>query len=206
MTPDFEEIVDKDIAPEELARLQRAHDLLIAAGAPPELPPSLAEPGAVEAEEEPTPFFNRRRNATVLVLAAALAVLAFGIGYLTGGKNDNNESFAAKKTIVMHGTPTAPAGAIASIALGDRDDAGNWQMLVRASNLAKLRPGRYYTLWLTRNGRAIAPCGSFVVSGGDATTEARFTVAYKLKSFDGWVVTEQGRGDRQPGPALLRTV
>ena len=64
----------------------------------------------------------------------------------------------------MHGTPTAPAGAIASIALGNRDDAGNWQMLVRASNLAKLRPGRYYTLWLTRKGRAVAPCGSFVVA------------------------------------------
>ena len=106
----------------------------------------------------------------------------------------------------MHGTPAAPAGAIASIALGDRDDAGNWQMLVRTSNLAKLRPGRYYTLWLTRKGRAVAPCGSFVVSGGDATTEARFTVAYKLKSFDGWVVTEQSRGDRKAGPVLLRTV
>ena len=201
---DFEELVGEDLAPEERERLRRAHDLLIAAGPPPELPPSLAEPGAVEAE--PTPFFNRRRNATVLVLAAALAAAAFGIGYLTGGRSDNGDTFAAKNTVVMHGTPTAPAGAIASIALGDRDDAGNWQMLVRASNLAKLKPGRYYTLWLTRKGRAVAPCGSFVVSGGDATTEARFTVAYKLKSFDGWVVTEQGRGDRKAGPVLLRTV
>ena len=203
---DFEELVGEDLAPEERERMRRAHDLLIAAGPPPELPPSLAEPGAVEEELEPTPFFNRRRNATLLVLAAALAASAFGIGYLTGGRSDNNESFAASQTVVMHGTPTAPAGAIASIALGDRDDAGNWQMLVRASNLAKLDKGRYYTLWLTRKGRAVAPCGSFVVSGGDATTEVRFTVAYKRKNFDGWVVTEQSRGDRKAGPVLLRTV
>jgi hypothetical protein len=49
-TPDFEELVGADLSPEEQARLRRAHDLLIAAGPPPELPPALAEPGAVEAE------------------------------------------------------------------------------------------------------------------------------------------------------------
>jgi len=203
MTPDFEELVGSDLEPEERARLRRAHDLLIAAGAPPELPPSLAEPGAVQAET--TLFFNRRRNATIAVLAAALAAAAFGIGYLTG-QHGNGGSFAEKKTVVMHGTPTAPSGAIASIALGNRDDAGNWQMLVRVSNLKKLPRGAYYTLWLTRKGRAVASCGSFVVGGGDSTTEVRFTVAYKLKNYDGWVVTEQKRGEHEKGPVLLTTV
>jgi hypothetical protein len=203
MTPDFEEFVGSDLEPEERARLRRAHDLLIAAGAPPELPPSLAEPGAVQAET--TLFFNRRRNATIAVLAAAVAAAAFGIGYLTG-QHGNGGSFAEKKTVVMHGTPTAPSGAIASIALGNRDDAGNWQMLVRVSNLKKLPRGAYYTLWLTRKGRAVASCGSFVVGGGDSTTEVRFTVAYKLKNYDGWVVTEQRRGQHETGPVLLTTV
>jgi hypothetical protein len=203
MTPDFEEFVGSDLEPEERARLRRAHDLLIAAGAPPELPPSLAEPGAVQAET--TLFFNRRRNATIAVLAAAVAAAAFGIGYLTG-QHGNGGSFAEKKTVVMHGTPTAPSGAIASIALGNRDDAGNWQMLVRVSNLKKLPRGAYYTLWLTRKGRAVASCGSFVVGGGDSTTEVRFTVAYKLKNYDGWVVTEQKRGQHETGPVLLTTV
>lgn len=202
-TPDFEELIGADLSPEEQARLRRAHDLLIAAGPPPELPPALAEPGAVEAE--PTPFFNRRRNATIAVLAAALAAAAFGIGYLTGGRG-NGDTFATKRTVVMHGTAAAPEGAIASIALGNRDDAGNWPMLVRVSNLEKLQRGGYYTLWLTRRGRAVAPCGSFIVSGGDATTEVHFTVAYKLKNYDGWVVTEQARGDRKTGPVLLKTV
>ena len=39
--PSFDEIVDPDDP--DRARLLAAHDLLIAAGAPPELPPSLEE-------------------------------------------------------------------------------------------------------------------------------------------------------------------
>jgi hypothetical protein len=203
MKPDFDELVGTDLDDEERGRLLRAHELLIAAGPLPELPPSLAEPGAAEAEAEIiTPFFNRRRNATVAVLAAALAAAAFGIGYLTGNKSGG---FAERKTVVMHGVAGAPAGAIASIALGSRDDAGNWQMLVRVSHLKKLPAGGYYTLWLTRKGRPVAPCGSFKVSG-ETTTEVRFTVAYKLKGYDGWVVTEQTRGHRESGPVLLKTI
>ena len=56
-TPDFEELIGADLSPEEQARLRRAHDLLIAVGPPPELPPALAEAGAVEAE--PTPLFTK---------------------------------------------------------------------------------------------------------------------------------------------------
>lgn len=202
MTPDFDEMVGTDINPAERERLLRAHDLLIAAGPLPELPPSLAEPGGPQAEVI-TPFFNRRRNATLAVLAAAIAAAAFGIGYLTGDRGGT--TFAIRKTVVMHGTAGAPAGAIASIGLGTKDAAGNWQMLVRVSNLKKLPPGGYYTLWLTRKGRAVAPCGSFLVRG-DKTTDVRFTVAYKLKDFDGWVVTEQARGHHEAGRTVLTTV
>jgi hypothetical protein len=202
LTPDFDELVGTDVDPAERERLLRAHELLIAAGPLPELPPSLAEPGGPQAEVI-TPFFNRRRNATLAVLAAAIAAAAFGIGYLTGDRGGT--TFAARKTVVMHGTAGAPAGAIASIGLGKKDPAGNWQMLVRVSNLKKLPPGGYYTLWLTRKGRPVAPCGSFLVRG-EKTTEVRFTVAYKLKGYDGWVVTEQARGHREGGPVLLTTL
>lgn len=203
MTPDFDELVGDDLGSEERDRLLRAHELLIAAGPLPELPPSLAEPRAPY-EEEPIPFFNRRRNATIAVLAAALAAAAFGIGYLTGDRG-GGDGFAAQKTVVMHGTPAAPAGAIGSVALGDKDDAGNWPMLVRISNLPKLKGRAYYTLWLSRKGKAIVPCGSFVVTS-DKTTEVRLSVYYKLKNFDGWVVTKQTRGHREPTRPLLTTV
>src|SRR5262249_36852154 len=46
--PDFRELVGDEGTPEELAKLRRAHDLLVAAGPPPELSPRLAEaPSAV---------------------------------------------------------------------------------------------------------------------------------------------------------------
>jgi hypothetical protein len=202
MRPDFDELVGTDLQPEERDRLRRAHDLLIAAGAPPELPPGLADPvGPPQAEV--IPFWNRRRNAAIAVLAAALAALAFGIGYLTGHSKSGND-FAAG-TVVMRGTVAAPE-AVGSIQLGAKDDAGNWPMLVRVSNLDKLPKGGYYTLWLTRKGRAVAPCGSFLVRGGDHPTEVHFTVGYKRSNFDGWVVTKQLRGQHEPGRVQLKTV
>ena len=202
MTPDFDELVGHDLDPEERSRLLTAHELLVKAGPPPELPESLGGPRRPEGEV--VPFFNRRRNASVAVLAAALAAALFGVGFLVGDRR-KGEDFAASKTIVMRPTPAAPPGAIVSIGLGKRDDAGNWQMLVRAANLKNLSGGDYYTLWLTRKGRAIAPCGSFV-TGGAATTQARFTVYYQLKRFDGWVLTYQPRGHHEPGRVLLRSV
>jgi anti-sigma-K factor RskA len=202
VTPDFDELVGTDLDPEERERLRRAHDLLVAAGPPPELPPGLVDPSGPP-EAEVIPFWNRRRNAALAVLAAALAALAFGVGYLTG-HNRSGQSFT-EGAIVMSGTAAAPAGAHGSIQLGSKDDAGNWPMLVRVSNLGTVKTGEYYTLWLTRKGRAVAPCGSFVVRGGEHPTEVQFTVAYQRSRFDGWVVTLQSRKDRTPGKFLLRT-
>ena len=50
--PDFHDLVGDDLRPRSSARLERVHDLLIEAGPPPELPPSLAE----------TPRPRRRRR------------------------------------------------------------------------------------------------------------------------------------------------
>jgi hypothetical protein len=33
----------------------------------------------------------------------------------------------------------------------------------------------------------------------------RFTVPYDLKGIDGWVVTAQTEGTREPGPVVLTT-
>jgi hypothetical protein len=202
MSPDFDELVGTGLEPEERDRLRRAHDLMIAAGPLPELPPKLADPSGPQ-EAEVVPFWNRRRNAVIAVLAAALAALAFGVGYLTGHKKSENGF--TQGTIVMRGTVAAPDG-VGSIQLGSKDDAGNWPMLVRVSNLAELHNGAYYTLWLTKKGKPVAPCGSFLVRGGTHPTEVKFTVAYKRSNFDGWVVTKQQRGDRTPGRVLLKTI
>ena len=202
MSPDFDELVGTDIEPEERERLLYAHRMLVAAGPAPELPPALAEPQPPQAEVIPLGVGNRRRVAVVAVLAAALAALAFGAGFLIGHHPGGRGSVA---TIVMRGTAAAPDGE-GSIKLGATDKAGNWPMVVRVSNLPKLSGKAYYTLWLTKKGRAVAPCGAFLVRGGSHPTEVRFTVAYKRGEYDGWVVTKQTRGNRKPGPVLLKTV
>jgi len=203
LSPDFDELIGTDVDPEERERLLRAHRLMVAAGPPPELPPSLAElrpPPPPDAEV--IPFWNRRRNAAVALLAAAVAAIAFGAGYLTG--HSKSGAKFSEGTIVMRGTVADP-DASGSIELGAKDPAGNWPMRVRVSNLAKLPKDGYYTLWLTKKGRAVAPCGSFLARGGEHPTEVHFSVAYKRSEYDGWVVTEQTRGHRKPGPVLLKT-
>jgi hypothetical protein len=59
----------------------------------------------------------------------------------------------------------------------------------------------YYELWLTKNGKPTAPCGTFRVHGKKTTV--RFTVPYNLKNYDGWIVTTQQNDHGPPGPTVL---
>jgi len=199
MKPEFDDLVGADVPAEERERLLRAHELLVAAGPLPELPPEL-EHWAEPAPAEGVSIFMRRRVAVVGILAAALAALAFGGGFLFG--HSQQGGFAAAFKVRMHGTPAAPH-ALGSIQVGKHDKDGNWPMVVKVSSLAKLPPHAYYTLWLTKQGKPVAPCGTFRAHG--ARTSLTFTVAYRLKRFDGWVVTLQNAGHREPGPVVLTT-
>jgi len=198
MTPDFDELIGNDLPAEERERLLRAHELLLAAGPMPELPPNL-EQAREPQPAEVIPFFNQRRSAVYAIAAAAIALVAFGGGYLAGHRGGG---FTAARTIRMHGTALAP-DALASVQIGKANDYGNWPMLVKVSNLPQLPPGGYYTIWLTRNGKAVAPCGTFRAHGN--TTSISFTVAYSLTRFDGWVVTKWVPGKKHPGATVLET-
>src|SRR5262249_12681984 len=156
--PDFVDLVGDGGTEEELERLRRAHEMLIAAGPPPELSPRLAD--APSTQRRPAGP-GRRRGA--LLLAAAFAAAAFGIGYFVGDRGSNRfPSEAATKR--MHPAPGSGLElARASIAIGDRDEVGNWPLLVRASGLTPLPKGQWYELYLTRGGKITAWCGAFSV-------------------------------------------
>ena len=197
--PDFLDVVGEDVAAEERDRLRRVHDLLVAAGPPPELPPALAaapESGAIVS------FLPRRRRGALLLLAAALAAAAFGGGYLVGGRTNEKSTAEPVRVVPMHGTDLAPH-ALASLRLAAKDDSGNWPMEVVVRGLPKLPYDAYYELYLTRKGRPVAPCGSFLVHGG--TTRVALNAPYELKRFDGWVVTRHLRGQHVAGRPLLTT-
>jgi hypothetical protein len=171
MRPDFEDLVGSDLAPEERARLERVHELLIAAGPPP-------EPLEAPIELRPT-----RRRGALLALAAALAVAAFALGAaLTGPDVDFTES--------MTGTAAA-SDAQATLAVYDLDAAGNWPMELTVSGLPPAASGRPFELWLTRAGQPAALCGAFLTSPtGSAVVP--MNAPYRFDDFDGWVVVEKG--------------
>jgi hypothetical protein len=181
--PDFDELVGADLEPEERERLHRVHELLVTAGPPPKLPAALAEPRATVTPIRP----RRRRRIAVVALAAALGAAVFAAGALVAGGSDGR---AVDFAVDMSGTASA-VEATATLDVFEIDEAGNWPMELRVRGLAPASSGRPYELWLTRNGRLAALCGSFLVEPA-GTTAVPLNAPYKLKAFDGWVVVEEG--------------
>jgi len=197
--PNFDELAGgADLGPEEAARLERVHDLLVAAGPPPELPPRLREPDPELERRDNVIFLPRRRAGMLLGIAAAVALLALLGGYLLGQR----QLFDEAGSVTMHSTVTAsPASAV--IHVGKADSAGNWPLKVDVKNLPALPKGQYYEMFLTRsaNQRA-ASCGTFRVSG--SSDEVLLNAPYHLRAFDGWIVTREGRGSGNH-PVVLST-
>ena len=198
----FDDMVDREgLGADEEARLRRVHDLLVQAGPPPDLPPALERPPTAPAEGELVqfPMLPRRRWTLAAVAAATLVVLAFGGGYLIGHAKTKPTAFATQRAVPMHG-----GNALALLEVAPKDAAGNWPMQLEINNLPTQSDTRaYYELWLTRNGKPIAPCGIFRVNA--RTTTLRLSVPYDFKRFDGWVVTRQAADDNGPGPVVLST-
>jgi len=199
----FDDLIDADgLTVEEEARLRRVHELLVAAGPPPDLSPGLEAPPVPSAEADPpeVAYLFRRRRGLVAALALAAALAVFAGGYAFGHGKAKTAAFASVRTVTMHGT----AGRRGLIRIAAADSVGNWPMVVEVSGLPKqANPRAYYELWLTRNGKTVAPCGSFRVHG--KTTTVRLTVPYRLRTFDGWVVTAQPADEHEPGNVVLTT-
>ena len=174
--PDLDELVGADLDPRERARLARVHELLLAAGPPP-------EPVAAARVELP----GRRRRGALLALAAALAVAAFALG---AALVDGSSERALDYETTLAGTAAAP-DASASLLVFEIDDAGNWPMELRVEGLAPASSARPFELWLTRDGDLAALCGAFLTSP-DGSAEVPLNAPYRFDDFDGWVVVERG--------------
>ena len=179
----FDDLVEGVDDPGERERLRRVHELLLSVDAPPELSPSVQEAPL----PEPVPLVPRRRRGALALLAAALAVAAFGAGWLGGARSDD---VAPEREIVMSGVGES-RGSFATIELLPQDASGNWPMRVL---LRGLEPSAdrsdYYELWLTKDGKLADSCGRFSVHPG--LTTVTLSVPYALRQYDGWVVTRRG--------------
>jgi hypothetical protein len=195
--PDFRELVGDDLPEEERARLERVHELLVAAGPPPELPPALVEPD-LDQRDENVEFLPRRRAGFVLGIAAVVGVAAFLGGFVSGRAKD---PFPEVFKVQMQGTAQA-ANASATINVGKADEAGNWPLKIVVHGLKPLPKGQYYEMFLTSGHQAAASCGTFrVAQSGDTV---RLNAPYNLRRFDGWIVTLERPGSGKH-PVVLTT-
>ncbi len=200
MSPEFDDLVGSDIGREERDRLRHVHDLLVQAGPPPELPPHI--------ESGPTlamTLSRRPRKATrrVALLAAALCVLAlvFLGGYVAGNRGGG---LASSRTVQLHGTAAAP-GALASLKIQTADSAGNLPMTLTATGLPQLGPKDYFEVYLYRNGKIFAPCGTFVAKPGtENAVLVTLNAPYELEPGDTWVVTQHAWDAPGAGTIVLR--
>lgn len=174
--PDFEELIGTGLETDERERLRSVHELLVATGPPPELPPALQTLPA----ERSAALLPRRRRFALIAIAASLAAAAFGGGFLVGGRDATPQYVVA-----LAGTELAQE-ARGAIEVLPADADGNWPMRVTVSNLA----AGTYELWLTKGGRPAESCGRFAITGTKASVT--LSVPYKLKDYDGWIVTRRG--------------
>ena len=199
---DFRDLIgDEDLSTQEEIRLRRVHELLVQAGPPADLPPALKEPPtrspAADVVQFPIP--SSRRRPTLILVAAAVALVAFGGGYLFGHAKAKPAPFAVSRIVPMHGD-----GAQAVLRVSHRDAAGNWPMQMKVRGLPQQQnQNAYYELWITRGGRPTDACGQFRVHG--KTTNVTFSVPWSPKGIDGWVVTAQSANQQAPGPIVMHT-
>ena len=186
---DFRDLVGDDLSQEDRAKLERVDRLLRSVPAPPsEVPGSLDR--AVNRIGKERLHWTPRRLAAAVALAVALAAVFFGVGrWTTGGEPHYRASIQMKPAA---SNPRASA----LIKLGDRDANGNWKLRLQVDGLPELGGDGYYVLWLAKNGKYAATCGTFKVRG---ETTIDMTVSYRLTEYDGWVISEA----RDDAPWLL---
>ena len=77
-------------------------------------------------------------------------------------------------------------------------------MQLNVTGLPKLPAHAYYAVFVVRNGKIWAPCGTFVVAGEQHGTSVHLNAPYELKHGDTWVVTRQMPGQHEPGAIVLK--
>ncbi|MBD0348043.1 MAG: anti-sigma factor [Thermoleophilia bacterium] len=203
--PDFDELVE-GLPADERERLRRVHDVLLAVGPPPELPPGLEEAPGLPRHRERAPMLTtlpRRRLAAIATGALGIAAGAFGLGYLLGADDDAGvrREAVAIFTLPMKATEVQPR-AVGVLRVGKKEEGGNIPLVLTVSGLRDLGRDGHYELWLTRKGKRVVSCGSFVATDRDFVV--RLNAPYTLEEFAGWVIVED-LDRRERDPVVLTT-
>jgi hypothetical protein len=193
----FDELIGAEPAGSERERLRSVHELLLAAGPPPELSPELdAGPTlAMTLGRARRISHGRGRGRYLLVAAAALVALVIGIGV---SLPRHGHGYALQS---LRGTSFAPSAVATLDILSSKGEKPQLKLDVKGLPAAK----EAYVVYLVRNGRPVAPCGSFIVSNANQELTKQLVSPYPLKHADTWIVTTAGHGGT-PGVTVLKTV
>lgn len=200
--PDFDELVGHEPQGAERERLRHAHELLLAAGPPPELSPELEAGPTLAMMLGRGPRQVRRRASLLLAAAVAVAAVFLG-GYIVGNRGGGSAHESAVRVIQLQGTALAP-NALASLSLLPEDRAGNWPMTLTVRGLPALDTRGYYAVYLVRKGEPWEPCGLFTVANPSQGVDVTLNAPYALRKGDSWVVTRLAAGEKGHGVTVLQ--
>lgn len=204
--PDFDELIGTEATGAERDRLRHAHELLLQAGPPPELPPSLQK-APTFGKSGVVPLRRRRvvkRRALVLLAAALSVVAVFFAGYAVRGGSSAAKVENPVASLALRGTSALP-NARATLAVWKQRD-GNWPMTLSVAGLPKLANHGYYEVYLVRNGRPWGLCGTFRGAGASKELTVTLNAPYSLRTGDTWVVTRPTANGAEPGQTVLKPV
>jgi hypothetical protein len=200
---DFDELIGAEPQGPERERLRRTHDLLLAAGPPPELAPELEAGPTLAMTLGRPPRHMKRRLALIAAAIVAVAVVFLG-GYIAGNRNSAAPTTPnAARVLELQGTALAP-NALATLHVRPRDDAGNWPMTLDANGLPALPDEGYYAVYVVRNGKPWKPCGWFTVNGPHDGVSVPLNAPWQLEQSDRWVVTRQLPGTHGAGETVMQ--
>lgn len=192
----FDELIGAEPAGAERERLRSVHDLLLAAGPPPEISPELAAgPTLAMTLGRVRRMSHGRGRRYFLVAAAALVALVIGIGVGIPGHGDQYAQ-------ALRGTSFAP-GATGSVEILSAKGAAKPQLKLDVAGLPATNTA--YVVYLVRNGHPLAQCGSFTVSNGERELTKDLVSPVPLERSDTWIVTVPRHGD-SPGTTVMKTV
>jgi hypothetical protein len=202
--PNFDELVGTEAAGAERERLHHAHELLVQAGPPPELPPSLQKApnfGVFSPHQRQVV----KRRALVLLAAALSVAVVFFAGYaVRGGGDSSAKAPNPVESLRLKGTPALPKAQATLEVWKARD--GNWPMTLSVVGLPKLANHGYYEVYLVRNGHPWGLCGTFRGAGSSTALTVTLNAPYSLHKGDSWVVTRPDSSGAEPGQTVLSPV
>jgi hypothetical protein len=201
--PNFDELIGAEVTGAEREQLQHAHELLLQAGPPPELPPSLQKAPSFGVFSLRQRRVVKRRALVLLAAALSVAVVFFA-GYAVRGGGSSAKAPNPVVSVALKGTSAVP-DARATLAVWKQRD-GNWPMTLSVVGLPKLAHHGYYEVYLVRNGRPWGLCGTFRGAGSSNALTVTLNAPYSLHTGDSWVVTRPTAIGSDPGQTVLSPI